>query len=122
MATDDLIQIISSGRWTSTEEEGFAEIRNRAFDVLIESQRKEIERQNEEIEDLKQDRGQRRIFSYCIFGFMCVYMATAVAIVFLCGLGRVTLDDSVVITLLSTALANVIGVFTFVAKYLFHYK
>lgn len=98
------------------------EINREAAQLALESRRKEIERQNEEIEDLKQDRGQRRIFSYCIFGFMCVYMATAVAIVFLCGLECITLDDSVVITLLSTALANVIGVFTFVAKYLFHYK
>lgn len=89
-------------------------------EVALEFQRKKIERLNEEIEDLKQDRKQRKIFSYCIFGFMCMYMAASIVIVFLCGLGIMNLDVSVLITLLTTTLANVIGVFNFVAKYLFH--
>lgn len=89
-------------------------------DVALEFQRKKIERLSEEIEDLKQDRKQRKIFSYCIFIFMCAYMAVSLAIVFLCGLGVMILDVSVLITLLTTTLANVIGVFNFVAKYLFH--
>lgn len=53
---------------------------------------------------------------------MCVYMAAALAIVFLCGLGVLHLKESVLITLLTTTLANVIGVFNLVAKYLFHNK
>lgn len=89
-------------------------------EVALQFQRKKIERLNEEIEDLKQDRKQRKIFSYCIFGFMCMYMAASIVIVFLCGLGIMNLDVSVLITLLTTTLANVIGVFNFVAKYLFH--
>lgn len=89
-------------------------------EVALQFQRKKIERLNEEIEDLKQDRKQRKIFSYCIFGFMCLYMASSIVIVFLCGLGIMNLDVSVLITLLTTTLANVIGVFNFVAKYLFH--
>lgn len=51
---------------------------------------------------------------------MCMYMAISLVIVFLCGCGVMKLDVSVLITLLTTTLANVIGVFTFVAKYLFH--
>lgn len=78
------------------------------------------DRLHEEIEDAKQDRAQRKIFSFYIFGFMCAYMAAAMAVVFLCGLGVMSLSDPVLITLLTTTLANVIGVFAFVAKYLFH--
>lgn len=75
---------------------------------------------HEEIEDSRQDRSQRKIFSYCIFGFMCLYMGVALSIVFMCGLGSMALSDATLITLLTTTLANVIGVFNFVAKYLFH--
>ena len=89
-------------------------------EVALEFQRKKIERLNEEIEDLKLDRKQRKIFSFCIFGFMCMYMAASIVIVFLCGFGCMNLEMSVLITLLTTTLANVIGVFNFVAKYLFH--
>lgn len=81
-----------------------------------------IERLKEDIKDLQQDRDQRKTFSYMIFVFMCVYVVAVFVILFLCGFGKMTLSDSVLITLLTTALANVIGVFTFVAKYLFHNK
>lgn len=116
------MQIISSGRNLTAEGDANTELKDTAIEVIIEAQRKEIEKQCEEIENLKQDRKQRKVFSYCIFGFMCIYMAISLAIVFLCGLGIMVLDVSVLITLLTTTLANVIGVFTFVAKYLFHNK
>ena len=91
-------------------------------DVQIEYQRTVIEKLKEEIQGLKQDREQRKVFSYSIFGFMCVYMTIAMVIVFLSGLGVMSLSDNVLITLLTTTLADVIGVFIFVAKYLFHSK
>lgn len=78
------------------------------------------DRLHEEIEDLRQDRNQRKILSYCIFGFMCVYMAAAIVVVFFCGFGIMELKESILIALLTTTLANVIGVFNFVAKYLYH--
>ena len=53
---------------------------------------------------------------------MCAYMAVSLIIVFLTGIGIMNLDPSIIITLLTTTLANVIGVFNFVAKYLFHNK
>jgi hypothetical protein len=49
-------------------------------------------------------------------------MTIAMVIVFLSGLGVMSLSDNVLITLLTTTLADVIGVFIFVAKYLFHSK
>lgn len=53
---------------------------------------------------------------------MCVYMAVALLIVFLCGLFVMYLSDTVLVTLLTTTLADVIGIFGFVAKYLYHNK
>lgn len=82
----------------------------------------ELARLQEELVGLKQDREQRKIFSYCLFGFMCLYMATALVIVILSGYFTILLSDTVLITLLTTTLADVIGVFAFVAKYLFHFK
>lgn len=78
------------------------------------------DRLNEEIEDSKQDRSQRKIFSFRIFWFMCAYMILSLIVVFCCGIGCMRLSDAVLIALLTTTLANVIGVFNFVAKYLFH--
>lgn len=88
--------------------------------VVVELQRKKIEKLDEEIKDLQQDRDQRRILSYALFSFMCIYMFVAVSIVFCCGFGWMILSDKVLITLLTTTLADVIGIFGFVAKYLYH--
>lgn len=67
----------------------------------------------------KQDREQRKRFALWIFCFMCGYMAVALLIVFLCGFGLMYLSDNVLIVLIGTTLADVIGVFNFVARYLF---
>lgn len=91
-------------------------------DIALEEQRTQIEKLKEEIEGLKQDRSQRKIFSYVIFGFMCVYMVAVLVIVYLNGFHVMDFPNSVMVTLLTTSLANVIGIFNFVAKYLFHTK
>ncbi len=90
--------------------------------ALLALQQKKIQRLDEEIKDLQQDREQRKYLSYCLFGFMCIYMACALLIVFSCGIGWMNLHDKVLITLLTTTLADVIGIFSFVAKYLYHNK
>ena len=82
----------------------------------------QLDKLREEVESLKQDRRQRKTFSYRIFCFMCAYMAVSLAAVFLKGLGKMDLSDGVLISLMTTSLANVIGIFNFVAKYLFHPK
>lgn len=91
-------------------------------DLTIEYLRAQLECKKEEIEGLKQDRSQRKIFSYVIFGFMCVYMVAVLVIVYLNGFHVMDFPNSVMVTLLTTSLANVIGIFNFVAKYLFHTK
>ena len=91
-------------------------------DLTIAYQRIKIGKLQEEVESLRQDRKQRKIFGYIIFGFMCVYMTASLTLVFFSGFKLVELSDTVIVTLLTTALANVIGIFNFVAKYLFHTK
>lgn len=89
---------------------------------ILSLQQKKIQRLDEEIKDLQQDREQRKILSYALFGFMCFYMLVALAIVFCCGFSWMYLSDKVLITLMTTTLADVIGIFGFVAKYLYHNK
>lgn len=91
-------------------------------DLVIDYQRTSLERLKEEIEGIKQDRKQRKIFGYVIFAFMCVYMLAVLVLVYLSGFDVVRLSDGVVVTLVTTSLANVIGIFNFVVKYLFHTK
>lgn len=102
-------EIVSLNKRTPTEE-------------TISYQRTLLKRANEEIEGLKQDREQRKSFSKWIFIFTCIYMASSLSVACLCGLSIMQLSDKILFTLLSSTLAEVIGMFTFVAKYLFHHK
>ncbi|GEM_PF-2014406 len=80
----------------------------------------EAQDKQEDITTKKDNRKKRGIFSYCIFGFVCTYMVAVLVIVFFCGFNVMTIDSKVLIALLSTTTANVIGLFAVVAKYLFH--
>lgn len=117
-SVDNLIDCIASSADLAKETSG--DVRQQLIANAVETQRQAIAEKDEVIASLKQDREQRKGFSNKIFLFMCLYMFVAIIIVFCCGFGWMKLDASVLITLLTTTLANVIGVFTFVAKYLFH--
>ena len=121
---EDLMRILSDeGKDKEESEESQVNLlEQKSNELTIDYLRAQIDRQREEIAGLKQDREQRKIFSYVIFGFMCIYMLISLALVFLDGYGIIFLSDKVLITLLTTSLANVIGIFNFVAKYLFHPK
>lgn len=103
-------------------EEQSTSLKGKPLEETISYQRVAIDKMREEIEGLKQDREQRKIFGYCIFGFMCAYMVVVVALVACCGFGLATFSDTVLITLLTSTLAEIIGIFNFVVKYLFHKK
>lgn len=119
----ELVSLLSNDTGVAKqEEENLATTKGDSSDVQIEYQRAANEKLKEEIRGLKQDREQRKVFSYCIFGFMCFYMLIALIIVFFSGLKLMALSDTVLVTLISSTLADVIGVFLFVAKYLFHNK
>lgn len=80
----------------------------------------ELELKKEELEGKRQDRKQRGQFSIWIFGFMGVYMLSILTVLILAGCKTLVLSDTVIISLLTTTTADVIGVFIIVAKYLFH--
>nr|DAH77952.1 MAG TPA: hypothetical protein [Caudoviricetes sp.] len=121
---EDIIHILSEeGKAKEEAEEKSIELPEGASsDLIIDYLHTQIEKQKEEIESLKQDRGQRKTYSNYIFGFMCFYMLASLVAVFFKGFGIMDLSDGVVISLMTTSLASVIGVFNFVAKYLFHPK
>lgn len=75
----------------------------------------------EEYKGKKQDREQRKDFAERIFSFLVFYMATVGVFVLLSGvaLNIFHLSDTVLVTMLGTTTANVIGIFIVVAKYLF---
>ena len=78
----------------------------------------------EDIESLKQDREQRKQFAERIFISVQNYMIIMVSLLFVQGFHilNFSLSDTVLVTLLGTTTANVIGIFAFVARYLFHHN
>lgn len=76
----------------------------------------------EEYYSKKQDREQRKKFSFWIFLFVCVYMVLALVILILSGCEVLEFSNGAIVSLLTTTTANVIGLFAVVAKYLFHPK
>ena len=71
-----------------------------------------------------QDRDQRKDFAESVFHFSAVYMAFVFLILFLSGTidNGFHLSDSVLVTLLRTTTANVIGILAIVVTYLFSRK
>ncbi len=78
----------------------------------------------EKLESQKQDRSQRKDFAIRIFNFVSLYMFGVFFILILSGIScnGFNLSDTVLVTLLGTTTATIIGVFNFVARYLFHNK
>lgn len=78
----------------------------------------------EEYKGKRQDREQRKDFAERIFSFLIWYMVVVGVILFLSGItvNHFYLSDTVLVTLLGTTTANVIGIFIVVAKYLFPTK
>lgn len=97
-------------------------------DNLPENQLKEklndiqIKLNQQDVFDREQDREQRRIFADKIFSLLCVYLLVVGLIVIGCGNqnGAFHLSDSVLVVLITTTTANVIGIFILVVKYLFN--
>lgn len=120
---EDLYNILAADSKTVEKmEEENTTIGDKPLEKTIAYQRAAIDKMREEIEGLKQDRKQRKIFGYCIFGFMCAYMAAAMVVIYFCGFGKMKLSNEIVITLIGSTLIEVIGIFNFVARYLFHKK
>lgn len=83
-----------------------------------------LEDSREELENKKQNRSQRKTYANKLFMFLCVYMALVFLVLFFCGFSLLgfTLSDTVLVALITTTTANVIGIFAFVVRYLFYSK
>ena len=90
--------------------------------VAAELRKMELNYKKQDIADRMQDRGQRKKYSYLIFAYICAYTIAVLTIVMLKGGGAFDLSDAVVITLLTTTMTSVIGLFVIVANYLFPSK
>ena len=82
----------------------------------------ELSLRREELESRIQDRKQRKVFSYVIFGFVCLYMVAVLCVTYEVGTGKLMLNDGILITLLGTTTIDIIGLFAIVARYLFPNK
>lgn len=73
------------------------------------------------LKDKEQDRSQRKDYASMIFGFMCWYMFAVFFIIIMNGItvNHFHVSDEVILALLGTTAVEVIGIFAFVAKYLF---
>jgi uncharacterized membrane-anchored protein len=82
----------------------------------------ELSFRQEELDSNKQDREERKRYAFYIFLFLCSFLFITLAIVILTAIKLFFLSDTVLITLLSTTSADIIGVFIIVVKYLFKAK
>lgn len=71
-----------------------------------------------------QDREQRKQFAENIFTTVCLYVFAVVLILFACGAEWVnfSLSENILITLLGTTTANILGILIIVVTYLFTRK
>lgn len=78
----------------------------------------------EQLRSISQDIDERKLYARYIYWFLCVYMALVFLVLFFCGfsLFGFTLSDTVLVALITTTTANVIGIFAFVVRYLFYSK
>jgi len=77
---------------------------------------------DEEIKDRQQDRIERKKYAARTFTFLIFFTFTVLLIVTLTALDNwicFYLSDSVIITLITTSLATIVGIFLIVMRYLF---
>lgn len=76
----------------------------------------------QDILDKQQNRGERKQYAKRTFVFLSTFTFLIVSIVFLQGFSANTsfvLSDTVLITLITTSLASIVGIFLLVMQYLF---
>jgi Flp pilus assembly protein TadB len=83
------------------------------------TEREKQRRDKLENDSLEQDNRQRKLYAALTFSLVSAYIATVFVILFMCGLKMIYLSDKILMILLGTSLAQIIGLFTFVMKYLF---
>lgn len=76
----------------------------------------------EELETLKQDRKERKKYAKSTFIFLKGFTSTLLCIIIASGAEWLNISDSVLITLITSSLASIVGIFILVMKYLFSKK
>lgn len=71
----------------------------------------------QKIQDMEQDRKERRLYALLSFILICIFLITV--LVFTAISQRLGLSDPVIITLLTSSMATVFGIFLCVMRYLF---
>lgn len=108
---------------TELSEEDAAKLKR---DAEIDAIRTANDLKKEELKSKIQDREQRKEFAKKIFIFLCIYLFVVFSTVICSAVEsdcmKFTLSDNVLITLLTTTTANMIGIFILVVKYLFNTK
>ncbi len=94
----------------------------REMEAAAKRQEAAVERLNAITNGIVFDTDTRRKMAWAIYWLVLVYVATVMCVLFLDGFGLVILPDSVLITMLSTTTANVLGVLVIVATYYFASK
>jgi hypothetical protein len=70
--------------------------------------------------DIKeQDKDERKSYAYKVFALISMWLACVILIIIGAGNGNLHYSDTVMVTLLTTTTANVIGLFAIVNGYLF---
>ena len=84
----------------------------------------EVDLKKAEIDDRKQDREERKKYAIRIFGLLIGYIFFVVLMLFGTGYWGCgfSLSDNLLIALVTTTTANIIGIYTIVARYLFPTK
>ena len=74
------------------------------------------------INSYKQDTKERKHYAEKTFEFLCAYMLAVFLLLIFAGSDHIDFhfSDSVIIALITTTTANVIGIFIFVMRYLFN--
>lgn len=96
-----------------------SEVKERAQDEL---DKEDLRKKQLANDGIMQDMGERKEYTHKIFVLICFWLVLVGILLIASGNGNLHYSDTVLITLLTTTTANVIGLFVFVAKYLFQIK
>jgi hypothetical protein len=79
----------------------------------------ELKLKEAQLESYQQDVKERKRYAFWIFFMVAIWLLLILLIIFLVGLGIMTLSDAVVISLITSTTINVAAFFLVVTKYLF---
>ena len=124
---DDILNLLYQNNGKGKDEERNTSFGERDINALrgeaeIEALKIDNKIKSETLESKKQDREERKKYAMYSLYFLTGYMALVFAILFLAGFKLLgfELSNAVLIALITTTTANVIGIFAFVMMYLFN--